>query len=117
MVKSMFGVHSAMIKSILILKNPEVLLEFIKIIRFYLDQGIQIFRLDAVAFLWKEPGTKCINLYQTHEIIRLIRCLVEHVNPDAIIITETNIPNQENLEYLEMLMKHIVFITFHYHLY
>ena len=80
-------------------KNPEVLLEFIKIIRFYLDQGIQIFRLDAVAFLWKEPGTKCINLYQTHEIIRLIRCLVEHVNPDAIIITETNIPNQENLEY------------------
>lgn len=79
--------------------NPKVLLEFVRIIRFYLDRGVKIFRLDAVAFLWKELGTRCINLPQTHELVRLIRTLVEHVDPEAIIITETNIPNRENLAY------------------
>jgi sucrose phosphorylase len=79
--------------------NTDVLLEFIKIIRLYLDEGIRIFRLDAVAFLWKEEGTPCINLPQTHEVIRLLRTLIEHACPDCVIITETNIPNQQNLTY------------------
>lgn len=79
--------------------NPEVLLEFIRIIKTYLDNGISLFRLDAVAFLWKQPGTACINLPQTHELIRLLRLLIEHANPHAIVITETNIPNRENLSY------------------
>lgn len=79
--------------------NPKVLLEFIKIIRFYLDRGALIFRLDAVAFLWKDITTHSVNLPQTHEIIRLIRTLVEHCNTEAIIITETNIPNRENISY------------------
>jgi len=80
-------------------ENPEVLCEFVKIIRFYLDRGVRIFRLDAVAFLWKTLGTECINLPQTHEIVRLLRTLIEHAQRDAIIITETNIPNRENLAY------------------
>ncbi|MDN3648958.1 alpha-amylase family glycosyl hydrolase [Reinekea marina] len=79
--------------------NPDVLCEFVKIIRKYLDEGVKIFRLDAVAFLWKTNGTSCVNLPQTHEIIRLLRTLIEHACPDAVIITETNIPNQENLSY------------------
>ncbi len=79
--------------------NPDVLLEFISIIRLYLERGVRIFRLDAIAFLWKEPGTNCINLPQTHEIVRLLRTLIEHHTEDAIIITETNIPNRENLAY------------------
>ena len=80
-------------------RNPKVLLEFAKIIRFYLDNGVKIFRLDAVAFLWKEMGTSCLNLNETHEIVRLIRTLVEHIDPDIMLITETNIPNRENLSY------------------
>ena len=80
--------------------NPEVLCEFIKIVKLYLDRGVKIFRLDAVAFLWKEIGTPCINHPKTHEIIRLMRTLIEHHSSDAIIITETNIPNRENLSYL-----------------
>ncbi|MGV6807504.1 MAG: sugar phosphorylase [bacterium] len=79
--------------------NPAVLEEFAGIMRHYLDQGVRIFRLDAVAFLWKELGTNCLNLPQTHEIIRLLRTLTERAQPDAVIITETNIPNQENLSY------------------
>ena len=80
-------------------KNPKVLLEFIKIIKLYLDNGISLFRLDAVAFLWKQTGTPSINLTETHEVIRLLRLLIEHANPKAIVITETNIPNKENLSY------------------
>ncbi|GFD70509.1 sugar phosphorylase [Alteromonas sp. KUL106] len=80
-------------------RNPKVLLAFIDIIKLYIDKGAKIFRLDAVAFLWKIVGTNCINLFQTHEVIRLIRTLIEHVDPSIIIITETNIPNRENLTY------------------
>lgn len=80
-------------------RNPEVLAEFVRIIRIYLDHGIRIFRFDAVAFLWKIAGTPCINLEQTHEMIRLLRTLVEHAEPGTMIITETNIPNRENLTY------------------
>ncbi|NMP30481.1 alpha-amylase [Thalassotalea sp. M1531] len=80
-------------------RNPEVLSQFIKIIRQYLDNGVRIFRLDAVAFLWKVAGTKSINLPQTHEVVRLLRTLIEHAKSDAVIITETNIPNTQNLTY------------------
>ncbi len=79
--------------------NPDVLEEFVKIIKFYLDQGVRVFRLDAIAFLWKEIGDSCINHVNTHEIVKIIRLLIEHHSPNAIIITETNVPNHENLSY------------------
>lgn len=80
-------------------RNPEVLIAFLEIIRLYLDKGTRVFRFDAIAFLWKIPGTSCINLPQTHEVVRLLRSLIEHSSPQALIITETNIPNRENLTY------------------
>ena len=80
-------------------RNPEVLKQFVSIIKQYLDNGVRIFRLDAIAFLWKEIGTSCLNLPQTHEMVRLFRTLIEQAQHDAIIITETNIPNRENLSY------------------
>lgn len=80
-------------------RNPEVLLQFVAILRLYLDRGVRILRLDAIAFLWKIPGTSCLNLEQTHEVVRLLRTLLEHARADAILITETNIPNRENLSY------------------
>ncbi|WP_439100658.1 sugar phosphorylase [Congregibacter sp.] len=80
-------------------RNPEVLKRMVEIVRHYLDNGVRIFRLDAVAFLWKKPGTSSLNLRKTHEIVRLLRTLLEHARGDAMIITETNIPNQENLSY------------------
>ena len=79
--------------------NPAVLLEFTRIIRLYLDRGVRIFRLDAVAFTLKRSGTTCINLPEAHDLVRLLRALIEWVQPDAIIITETNVPNIENLAY------------------
>ncbi|MCC2615540.1 sugar phosphorylase [Aestuariibacter halophilus] len=80
-------------------RNPAVLTTFVSIMRQYLDMGVDIFRLDAVAFLWKDITTPCINLPQTHEVVRLLRTLVEHARSSAVLITETNIPNRENLTY------------------
>jgi len=80
-------------------RNPEVLKQFVSIVRLYLDEGVRIFRLDAVAFLWKIPGTSCLNLEETHELVRLFRTLTEHASEDALVFTETNIPNRENLSY------------------
>ena len=80
-------------------KNPDVLIFFLKIIKFYIDKGSSALRLDAVAFLWKKIGTNCINLPETHLIIRLIRLIVESYSDNCLIITETNVPSHENLSY------------------
>ena len=80
-------------------KNPSVLLRFIKIMIHLINNGVTIFRLDAIAYLWKENATKCINLRQTHEIIKLFRIIVNLLNVQTIIITETNLPEKENLSY------------------
>ncbi|MCG6154401.1 sugar phosphorylase [Rubinisphaera margarita] len=80
-------------------RNPDVLLEFLQIIRRYLDAGVQIIRLDAIGYLWKEIGTSCIHLQQTHEVVRLLRTIVDYFAPGTVLITETNVPNRENLTY------------------
>ncbi len=79
--------------------NPEVLLRFVEIIRLYLENGIRVLRLDAVAFLWKEPGTTSLHDQRTHEIIKLLRTLIDFYDPSVMLITETNVPNRDNLTY------------------
>ncbi|APE32451.1 alpha-amylase [Halomonas aestuarii] len=79
--------------------NPDVLLEFIGILLFYLEQGARVIRLDAIAFLWKIPGTPCIHLPETHEVVRLLRAVVDHMAPGTLLLTETNVPHRENLSY------------------
>ena len=80
-------------------KNPAVLLRFIKIMINLINHGVTIFRLDAIAYLWKESGTKCINLNKTHEIIKLLRVISGLLNTQTLIVTETNLPEKENLSY------------------
>jgi sucrose phosphorylase len=79
--------------------NPEVLFEFIDILLDYIRHGARAIRLDAVAFLWKQIGTHCIHLPQTHEVVKLFRTLVELLEPGAILLTETNVPHAENISY------------------
>ena len=80
-------------------KNPAVLLRFVKIMINLINHGVTIFRLDAIAYLWKESGTKCINLRETHEIIKLLRIICSFLNVESIIVTETNLPEKENISY------------------
>ncbi|MFL4471792.1 sugar phosphorylase [Tateyamaria armeniaca] len=80
-------------------RNPEVLLEFLRIIRLHVDNGVQIIRLDAVAFLWKEVGSPSIHLPQTHAVVKLMRLLCDYAAETVILLTETNVPKAENLSY------------------
>jgi sucrose phosphorylase len=79
--------------------NPDVLFEYLDIFFFYLNKGLSVIRLDAVAFIWKELGTSCIHLKETHEIVKLMRTLLDCFEPEATIITETNVPHEENISY------------------
>ncbi len=80
-------------------KNPEVLMRVIEVLLLYVRRGATIIRLDAVTFLWAEPGTRCIHLAQTHEIVKLFRDLLDTVAPWVALITETNVPHEENISY------------------
>lgn len=78
---------------------PEVLYKMIDVLMFYLEEGAEYVRLDAVGFMWKVPGTSSIHLDETHEIVKLFRDLVDMAAPGTIIITETNVPHVDNISY------------------
>jgi glucosylglycerate phosphorylase len=80
-------------------RNLDTLLKMIDILLFYVTQGASLLRLDAVGFLWKEIGTRCMHLPQTHDMIKLFRALLDQVAPDVVLITETNVPQDENVSY------------------
>jgi sucrose phosphorylase len=79
--------------------NPEVLLEIVDLLLFYVEKGAEIIRLDAIAYLWKEPGTTSIHLPETHQVVKLFRAVLDAVAPQVILITETNVPHEENISY------------------
>ncbi|MGZ8743794.1 MAG: sugar phosphorylase, partial [Nocardioides sp.] len=79
--------------------NPEVLLAVTAQLLDYVVRGARLLRLDAIAFLWKEPGTSCIHLPQTHEVVRLWRTVLDAVAPGTLLVTETNVPHEQNLTY------------------
>jgi sucrose phosphorylase len=79
--------------------NPEVLLEIVDLLLFYVEKGAEIIRLDAIAYLWKEPGTTSIHLPETHQVVKLFRAVLDAVAPEVILITETNVPHEENISY------------------
>ncbi len=80
-------------------KNLDLFLEMMKVYLFYIAKGAKIIRLDAIAFLWKEISTDCLHLQETHEIVKLMHDLAKHIDPSIIILTETNVPNEQNLSY------------------
>jgi sucrose phosphorylase len=80
-------------------RTPQTLLELTDVLLGYLRRGASTIRLDAIGFLWKESGTTCLHLPQTHAVIKLWRAIVDAVLPGAQLITETNVPHAENVSY------------------
>lgn len=80
-------------------KNPAVLLGVIEALLWYVRNGARFIRLDAIAFLWKETGTSCLHLPQTHLVIQLLRSVLDHCAPHVRLITETNVPHADNISY------------------
>lgn len=79
--------------------NPEVLVEILDLLVFYVSQGASLIRLDAIAYLWKESGSPCIHLEQTHRVVKLMRLILDMTGKDVVVITETNVPHEENISY------------------
>jgi sucrose phosphorylase len=79
--------------------NPDVLMRVLEILLLYVRHGADIIRLDAVTYLWAEPGTPCVHLDKTHEIIKLFREVLDTVASGVVLITETNVPHEENISY------------------
>jgi sucrose phosphorylase len=80
-------------------KAPRVLMFIIETVLFYVRWGADLLRLDAVTYLWSEPGTTSVHLGQTHEIIKLFRDILDVVAPWVALVTETNVPHKENVSY------------------
>ena len=80
--------------------HPQVLIGFIELLNRLLSHGVRWIRLDAVGFVWKEPNTSCIHLPQAHCLVEVLRFLLDRHGPDRVVVTETNVPEQENLSYL-----------------
>ncbi|MDR0622807.1 MAG: sugar phosphorylase, partial [Treponema sp.] len=79
--------------------RPEVLVEFIRIFLEYARRGGKMLRLDAIAYLWKEDGTPCLHHPKTHAVVKLFRALTEYLGLDMLLLTETNVPHEENISY------------------
>jgi sucrose phosphorylase len=79
--------------------SPEVLIEMLDVLLLYVRNGGRIIRLDAIAYLWKQLGTSCIHLPQTHEVVKLMRTCFDAVSSPSLLLTETNVPHAENISY------------------
>ena len=80
--------------------NPKMTLEFLNLIINYLSNGVKWLRLDAVGFIWKESGTTCLHLPKAHSIVKILRIFLDNLLTNGVLITETNVPQKENLSYL-----------------
>lgn len=80
-------------------KSAKVFVQVLDVLLFYVAQGSKFIRLDAIAFIWKKLGTTCMHLPQAHRIIQLYRHYIEQLAPNVSIITETNVPHEENISY------------------
>lgn len=80
--------------------EPDVLLAVVDVVLHYARRGASAIRLDAVGFCWKDPATSSIHRPETHAIVQLLADCLADTHPGTILITETNVPHEENVSYL-----------------
>ncbi len=79
--------------------NPKVLLSMSRNLLFWLSQGVDGFRADAIPYLWKEEGTDCENLPKTHTIVKFYRAVLDYVRPNTLLLAEACQPPKEVVKY------------------
>jgi amylosucrase len=79
--------------------NPAVLVDMIDHILFYANLGVDILRIDAPAFIWKQLGTSCQNLPQAHLLLRLIKQCVQVAAPGMALLGEAIVAPREIMKY------------------
>jgi sucrose phosphorylase len=80
-------------------KNPQVLERVVEVLLYYVRRGADIIRLDAITYVWRELGTRCAHLRETHALVQLFRAILDVVAPQVAVVTETNVPHAENVSY------------------
>ena len=80
-------------------RHPEVLLRVLEVLLTYVRRGADLLRLDAVTYIWHELGTRCAHLVQTHALVQLFRAVLDVVAPAVALITESNVPHEDNVSY------------------
>jgi maltose alpha-D-glucosyltransferase / alpha-amylase len=80
-------------------ENPRVQDAMIEVLRFWLDLGIDGFRLDAVPYLYERDGTNCENLKETHEYLKRVRAEIDRLYPDRVLLAEANQWPADVIEY------------------
>lgn len=81
-------------------RRLEVLEAFARLMHTYVDHGVTWIRLDAIGFLWKDPYTTCLHRPKTRILVQALRLVLEHYTCNGVLLTETNVPEEENLSYL-----------------
>lgn len=81
-------------------RNPEVLIEMIDILIYWLEIGVDGFRADAIPYIWKEDGTDCENLDGTHTILKIIRSVLDFIRPNTLLLAEACQKPVEVVKYL-----------------
>ncbi|MEE4258186.1 MAG: alpha-amylase family glycosyl hydrolase [Bacteroidales bacterium] len=81
-------------------RNPEVLLEMSKNLLYWQKMGVDGFRADAIPYLWKEDGTSCENLLNTHTIVKFFRAMLDYVKPGTLLLAEACQKPNEVVKYL-----------------
>lgn len=80
-------------------KNERVLYRVVEILLEYVRRGADLVRLDAVAYIWRELGTRCAHLKESHALVQLFRAILDVVAPQTALVTETNVPHEDNVGY------------------
>jgi sucrose phosphorylase len=80
-------------------RHPRVLIEVLEILLYYVRRGADLIRLDAVTYIWHELGTSCAHLKQTHEVVKLVRDVLDAAATHVALVTETNVPHADNVTY------------------
>lgn len=79
--------------------NPALLVEMLDIILWYANLGVDVLRIDAPAFIWKEAGTNCQNLPKAHTILRLIKQCVTVAAPGMALLGEAIVAPKDIIDY------------------
>jgi len=82
-------------------RKPEVLLAMSRNLAFWLQQGVDGFRADAIPYIWKEEGTNCENLPKTHTVVRFFRAVTDYLRPGTLMLAEACQKPHDVVDYIK----------------
>ena len=81
-------------------KSIDLMVDILEVLLFYARRGARLIRLDAVCYIWKELGTTCAHLPETHALVQIIRLMMDCCAKGRVLVSETNVPHLDNIGYL-----------------